>query len=996
MSQYDVNLRDYWRILRRRKWVVAAVALAFGAMAYIFAEVQKPEPIYESTAVVKFERSTTLVGLLVETISASSGDSIGTQAAVVRSFPVLERAAKLLRMIPADLDSEAIKQNPRYIQLLTDLRGRVKAAPEENTTLINITVTSSNPAEATRVANGLAQAYREENMLTRNRQVREARRFIEDQLVEVGARLKAAEEGLRALKERRNFVSLSEETTSALGRLGTLETEYDRVQRTQQETASQIRALEDPQVVAGAVLPRIFTDAGDPTLAKLNATLLDLGVERENLLQIATPVHPQVRELNARIAAARENLVRELRLKVETFQKRGADLYRQIQQIRGELRILPDVALQYAQFQRDITLNENLLTQLRSKFQEVQIKEKEQVEEVTLVRPAIEPGRPINPAQTPVKGIVGLLIGLTIGLVLVFVLESLDTSIGTIQDVESYLEVPVLGLIPQIDPTRDPSLASPEGEEKDSTLSKMRRFLICLMSPKSTIAEMYRSLRTNIEFLSLEKNVKTLCVTSSTLMEGKTTTAINLATSMAQMGKKTLLVEADLRKPFIHHAFGITREPGLAEILLGNRDWHECLRTVSDLILGPLGMEKVTAVPNIDKLHILTSGTPPPNPAEVLNSQRMTDLIAAFRQEFDIVIFDCSPTLPVTDAAILTAKTDGALIVYRVGQTARAALKRAKVLLENVGGKILGVVLTGVRAEVSPDFEALEYYRYSYGHEPGGRTSARARGRSREMAPRASILLLIPLGLLLIGALAWWYGAWPTEWIRGAVPAGVMNRVLPPPPPSGQPLAANAQAAAETVPASAPAPSAGPAPSASAAPSAPAVEPAPASPAPQKSPETVEPARAYSLQVASLQDRAKSLAHAEALRAQGLDAFTVPIRIPGKGTWYRVLIGGFDSASSAAEAGRELQAKRRIRQVLVHSLPYAVEVDGLTTPDQAAEAVKAARRSGYLPMLRPDGGDRSTGSKRTLLVEAFGTPEEAERLADLLRTGGLSPRLVQR
>ena len=996
MSQYDVNLRDYWRILRRRKWVVAAVALAFGAMAYVFAEVQKPEPIYESTAVVKFERSTTLVGLLVETISVSSGDSIGTQAAVVRSFPVLERAAKLLRMIPADLDSEAIMRIPRYAQFLTDFRGRVKAAPEESTTLIDITLTSSNPAEATRLANAVAQAYREENMLTRNRQVREARRFIEDQLVQVGARLKAAEDGLRSLKERRNFVSLSEETTSALGRLGTLETEYDRVQRTQQETASQIQALQDPQVATGVVLPRIFTDAGDLTIAKLNATLLDLGVERENLLQIATPVNPQVRELNARIATARDNLLRELRLKVDTFQKRGADMHRQIQQIRGELRILPDVALQYAQFQRDITLNENLLTQLRSKFQEVQIKEKEQVEEVTLVRPAIEPTRPINPPQTPVKGIVGLLIGLTIGLVLVFVLESLDTSIGTIQDVESYLEVPVLGLIPQIDPTRDPSLAPPEGEEKDSALSKMRRFLICLMSPKSTIAEMYRSLRTNIEFLSLEKNVKTLCVTSSTLMEGKTTTAINLATSMAQMGKKTLLVEADLRKPFIHHAFGITREPGLAEILLGNRDWHECLRTVSDLILGPLGMENVTSVPNIDKLHLLTSGNPPPNPAELLNSQRMTDLIAALRQEFDIVIFDCSPTLPVTDAAILTAKTDGALIVYRVGQTARAALKRAKVLLENVGGKILGVVLTGVRAEVSPDFEALEYYRYSYGHEPGGRTSARRGGRSRQMAPRASIFLLISLSLLLIGALAWWYGAWPTEWVRGAARGGEMNRVASPPPPTGQPLAANAQAAAETVPASAPAAAVGPASPASLLPSAPGVDPAPASPAPQKSPEPVEPARAYSLQVASLQDRTKSLAHAKALRAQGLDAFTVPIRIPGKGTWYRVLIGGFDSATSAAVAGRELQAKRQIGQVLVHSLPYAVEVIGLSTPDQATKAVEAARRSGYLPMLRPDGGDRSTGSTRTLLVEAFGTPEEAEHLADLLRTGGLSPRLVQR
>jgi Mrp family chromosome partitioning ATPase len=205
----------------------------------------------------------------------------------------------------------------------------------------------------------------------------------------------------------------------------------------------------------------------------------------------------------------------------------------------------------------------------------------------------------------------------------------------------------------------------------------MRPFLICLLSPKSTISEAYRSLRTNVEFLSLEKHIKTLCITSASLMEGKTTTAINLAIAAVQMGKKVLLVEADLRHPFVHHAFGIPRESGLAEVITGNKDWRECLRTVTDLMLGPLGLENLMAAPNIDKLSILTSGTPPPNPAEFLSSQRMTDLIATFRQEFDLVIFDCSPILPVTDAAILSSKVDGTLIVYRVGRTARVALKRA-------------------------------------------------------------------------------------------------------------------------------------------------------------------------------------------------------------------------------------------------------------------------------------------------------------------------------
>src|SRR5512144_2124627 len=122
MPQYDLNLRDYWRILRKRKWLVGLLTLAFGAMAFAFAEFQRPEPIYQATAVVKFERTTTLVGLMVETIAISSGDNMATQAAVVRSFSVLERAAKILGLIPPDTEPEVIKQNPRYIQLVSDLR----------------------------------------------------------------------------------------------------------------------------------------------------------------------------------------------------------------------------------------------------------------------------------------------------------------------------------------------------------------------------------------------------------------------------------------------------------------------------------------------------------------------------------------------------------------------------------------------------------------------------------------------------------------------------------------------------------------------------------------------------------------------------------------------------------------------------------------------------------------------------------------------------------
>lgn len=746
MPQYDLNLRDYWRILRKRAWSVVLITVAFGALALLFAQVQQPDPLYQATAVVKFERTTTLASVLVDSMAFSQGDTLSTQAAVVRSFPVLERAAKTLHLIPATLDSDGVKQNPVYVQLLTAMRGQIAATPEENTTLINITVTDRDPGDAARMATAVAQAYQQENGLQRNRKIVEARRFIEDQLRDVTTRLHQAEDGIRGLKEARGFVSITDQTTASLTRLAALETDHDRIRREQEEASRQIEALQ-AEPAAGSLFPRMLGDAADPGIAKLTGALMDLALERDNLLVTLTPQHPQIRELDARIAAMRENLdariratremlVRDLRAKSQALEGRAAGLQEQIRTVRQEQRALPDLSRQFAQLQREIALNENLQSTLRLKLQEVQIKEREQVDEVSLVRPATAPGAPTNPPQTAGKVIAGLLIGLTVGLVLAFVLESLDTSIGTIQDVESYLEVPVLGLIPLIDPIKDPLLAPPDDEDDASPLARMRPFLIALLSPRSTVAEAYRSLRTNVEFLSLEKSAKVICLTSASLMEGKTTTAINLAISIAQMGKKTLLVEADLRKPFLHHAFGVPRDPGLTEVIIGNKDWRECLRSATDLMLGPLGVDTLMSTPNIDKLYVLTSGTPPPNPAEFLNSQRMNDLIGSFREEFEVVVFDCPPILPVTDAAILAAKTDGTLIVYRVGKIARSALKRAKTLLENVRGRVLGVVLTGLKAETSPDYEELQYYRYAYGQEPGQSERMRALPRKRSLRAR--------------------------------------------------------------------------------------------------------------------------------------------------------------------------------------------------------------------------------------------------------------------
>ncbi|MEK7853479.1 MAG: AAA family ATPase, partial [candidate division NC10 bacterium] len=594
MAQYEINLRDYWRIIRRRKLIVIAVPLAFAAFSALLAELQRPHAVYEAVASVRVERTSTLTGLLLENITWSSGDNLATQAALIRSFPVMERAARRLGNIPPDLTSREIRSTPRTLQAITDLQGGIKAEQEGSTNIINITASAPEAEQAARTANAVAEAFREENIATRTKQIREARLFIEEQLGEVGARLRDSEEELKTLKERRRFVSLPEETSAALNQLVALQ------------------------------------------------------LEREALLVDLLPAHPQMQALETRIEGVRRVL--------EQHQ-----------------RELPETALQLARLQREVKVHEDLYALLKGKHQEALIREREQVEEVSIVRPAIPPAQPSNVPQTAAKTLVGLVVGLTLGLVLAFVVESLDTSIGTIEDVEAYLQVPVLGLIPNFDVAKEiRELEEVDPRTIDEELVERYAFLITLLLPKSTIAEAYRSLRTNLEFLRLDKDLKTIVVTSASLSEGKTTTAINLAITMAQMGRKILLVEADLRKPYLHHAFGIPKEPGLAEVIIGTYEWTDVIRTATDLMLGKLGLEKVATAPGIDNLHILTSGTPPPNPAEFLNSQKMADLLRAFREAYDVVILDCSPILPVTDAVILGAKTDGCLIIYRVGKVARS------------------------------------------------------------------------------------------------------------------------------------------------------------------------------------------------------------------------------------------------------------------------------------------------------------------------------------
>ncbi|MFQ5945151.1 MAG: polysaccharide biosynthesis tyrosine autokinase, partial [Anaerolineae bacterium] len=886
MNQYDLNLRDYWRIIRRRQWIVIIVPFVFSFFTFAMAHLQEPTPTYRATASVRFEKAMNSTALLLdEIITFDPVGDLETQAALIKSFPVISRAAKKLGLIPHEATPEQIRAIPAHLDAISTLPSQLEVKRIERTSLIEISATSSHPMKAARLANSVAEAFQEDNIATRTRQVVEARRFIVDQIREVGSRLRESEEELRAFQESNEILVLSDEARAAVIRLAERRGEHERIKRTISELEAQLRLLKDGR--AANRLAGLPLDGADPALAKAYSSLADLTIERENLLLSLRPTHPRVKGLDARIANVRQSLFQAISSKLQLLRARAVGVRKTIARLKSKQASLPEAALEMARRERKVNVNERIFSLLQERLQEVLVKEKGQVVEVSIVRPAMIPEAPLNPPGGKSKAVVGFLIGLVVALVLAFVVEALDTSIGAIDEVESLLGTPVLGVIPQLDIKAEIAEELGQAVALDKATEDRYSFLLSLFVPRSRIAEAYRGLRTNLLFSTLERDFKTILVTSAAQMEGKTTVAINLAITLAQLGKKTLLVEGDLRNPFIHSAFGIPKEPGLTEVVLGSASLDEVTLGFPDLVLGTAGMERLLDSAAMDNLFVLPSGHPPPNPSELVSSQGLVKVLADARQRYDYIILDSTPTLPVADAAILGSRVDGALTVVRVGHVPRAALRRAKTLLGATQTRLLGVCLTGVRAEVSPDYAEMAYYRYRYGPR---QKKAQAAGTWPSLVANRKAWGLAGLSLALL-ALSISVLAWRAGWLE-----------LP---------SFSAQAAPESVPAT---PAAAPVPigrqkvqEAPPPPTAPGDAVRPAAPeARLTAPPRHSPDAAFTVRVHAFKSKAKADRVAAAYR--GIDPKVFSARLFRNGQWWGVFIGEFGTREEAKAFGETLTA----------------------------------------------------------------------------------------
>jgi capsular exopolysaccharide synthesis family protein len=619
----ELTLYDYWRIINRRKWV-ALFVFSLTIFSTVFYTHLQPV-IYQSQAIIKFQPPASYSKIPGSDLTEfDPWNAVSTEIRVITSAEIAERSARKLGWLD---ESAASAQNNRVVG---SLQASYKAERLQDSNLISITGSNSNPLKASDIVNAVIESYRDYDLEQKSKQ---GRKTLED----IASRKAEVEDNLRSLeRSKQNFME------------------------------------KNPKSGMGSALA---------------TQLAELEIRKRALREKYTPNHPEVVELDQRIHVVEERL--------------------------GEI---PAQELDLARISRELRMQEDLYTTLNKQYEEAKLGLSSVVSFVSVVNPAIPSEAPVSPNKQ-LNLLAGGILGFFLAIVLVFLLENLDVSISTIEDIEVFLKLPVLGIIPHIlSSKRMDNWLTQMFKKERYTVEGFRSVLILNRRYASGIIEAYHTLRTNImSHLNTRESVS-LVFSSAGAAEGKTLTAVNFALASANSGLKTLLIDADMRRPTIHQIFGSKKEPGLSDVLAGRVDWREAVLESADFMMGGLDFDSLMRFPGIDNLKTLNSGTTPGNILDIIDSANWKELMENLKSEFDMIIFDAPPVLLFVDSVMLATHSDGVVLVYKAGKIARGALKRAKDQITGVKARMIGVVLNGVRAsEMGPQygFYSEDYKNYS-------------------------------------------------------------------------------------------------------------------------------------------------------------------------------------------------------------------------------------------------------------------------------------------
>jgi tyrosine-protein kinase Etk/Wzc len=564
------------------------------------------------------------------------------------------------------------------------LRNNVKASEVgKKTNIIKVTFSSTDPLLARDVVNTLVQSYLDQTMSFKTEEASRTVQFVEDQLKGTREELDLSEKNLQTYKSDSGVIKLDAEAEELVKKLSDIEKERAAVilQRKQVEFA--LGALQESRRKGQVYSPAIFRD--DQLISAMATRLTDLEVQKRALLSETTESHPQVKTIQGQIDQLQNKIQSTYETSRLNLTRQENTIKQQLLQYEGKLRKLPEAERDLARLMRFSKVNADIYMFLLQKHEEARIARASTISNINVVDPAITPDFPVKPNKRK-NLLLGLLIGLMAGIGAAFFKDYLDDTIKDEEDAKRILGWPLLATIPAID-----SSTATAGEINTNAC------LVVTNNPKSAAAEAFRGLRTAIHFSSLKRDKKVIMVTSSLPGEGKSTISANLALTLAQVGNRVVLIDCDLRRPVLNTIFNQPRNPGVTEVLAGDVRLAEALHLTS-----------------FDNISLLTAGTIPPNPAELLCSDSMAELLAELRETCDIVIIDAPPVIPVTDAPLLTALADMVVVVLEPGRIPIKASIRMKELLQSVQAPIAGFVLNDRSALYSDTYGYYGKGNYGY------------------------------------------------------------------------------------------------------------------------------------------------------------------------------------------------------------------------------------------------------------------------------------------
>ena len=721
------SLMDVWRVLSKRRYTVLTVTILCFAFA-IWHAYHTP-PVYETSSTIEIKPSALSNGS-VEVQAVEDTVALQTEVQVIQSDSVLFQAAQsigLLSMIRGNRGGRATEgaasstpitplERHAMIQMM---RGGLSINVIPDTRILDIRYQGTNPQLAARIVNGLVDAYSDEGMRINFERTTHVSDWLERQINSLQQDAADAQRKLADYQRAHNIVGTDENSNLTLQTLEKLGNELDDAEadRIMKEARMRDFSTMKPDVLA--------LSSDDPVLATLYQQLSDLEDQRAQMATKLGPKHPAMQQIDFQIGKVKAKIDKEVGLARRQMQ----DEYQAAAHLEGSLRgrlgaqeeaaykLNEDVA-QYSMLRHQAELTRTLFDTLQTNLKEATINAGMSAANITVIDPAEIPLSPISPRPSKTS-ILGLIAGLVIGCVLAFAIESIDDRLRTSEEVENASMLPSLAAIPHI--ANGVARRKIEGKDEATPgLPQVQQQLIALRDPQSSGAEAYRSMRSALLLSSIDNPPRVIVVTSSFPSEGKTTTALNLAIVLAQRGERVLLVDADLRRGSLYRVFGLPSQGfGLSTVLTHKGEHPELLTPLREL----------------PTLHVLPTGPRPPNPAEMLSSNRMEEQMHEWAQQFDRVVIDTAPLLAVSDTQALAVRADAAVLVARAGVTRKRALLRARDLLWRVNAPVAGVVVNDVDLRL----ENFYTYRYGmsgkdywYGARPDAASSSRAYGYEDE------------------------------------------------------------------------------------------------------------------------------------------------------------------------------------------------------------------------------------------------------------------------